>query len=116
MDIKVLTRMGLAMMTPEAREERLGDIIKDNEIDAASLAALINESRDACYKITEREVESVTEEQKIQIRWMLAKIDGTEEVEKMDPDDLAEWVLDLKKSRFSFEEKASIVKAIMGME
>ena len=42
MDAKLLTRLGLLMMTPEAREERLSSIMQGSRIDCPALAALID--------------------------------------------------------------------------
>ena len=117
MDIKIITKLGWSMMTAEKRHELMSKTINGNEIDAEALAYLINECRDRCYILTEREVENITEQQKIQIRWMLAKINGEEEVQTMSPDEIVEFILDLKSGvNYSFSEKMAIVEAIMGME
>ena len=118
MDIKVLVRMGFSMMTPDAQEDRLNSIVQGNTIDAAAFAALINECRDACYAVTEMTTPNISEQQKIQIRWMLSRVDGKKEVRNMDPDELVAWVLDLRenKGKYSFSEKMSVFKALMKME
>ena len=116
MDIKILTKLGLSIMTPEAREERLDRVLKNNVIDAAALAELIDECREACSILTEVKVERITEQQKIQIRWMLSRISGKEAVAQMSVDELTEWVLELKAGGgYTFSEKAAIVQAIIRM-
>jgi len=42
-----------------------------------------------------RPSERVTEQEKIQIRWMLSRINGSEVVKNMNPDELAEWVFEV---------------------
>ena len=117
MDIKIITKLGLSMMTAEEREQRMSNVIRENEIDAAALASLINDCRDRCYVLTEREVEHITEQQKIQIRWMLTKISGKEEVQGMSPEEIVDFIMDLKSGvKYSFSEKMAIVEAIMRME
>ena len=117
MDIKIITKFGWSMMTEETRDELMSRVIRGNEIDAAALVALINECRDACYKITEREVDHITEQQKVQIRWMLTKISGEEAVQLMTPDEVVDFIMDLKSGvNYSFFEKVAIAEAIMGME
>ena len=117
MDIKIITKLGWSMITEEIRDDLKSRVIRGNEIDAAALAFLINECRDTCYALTNQEVERVTEQQKTQIRWMLSKINGSEEVEKMSPDEIVDFIMDLKSGvNYSFSEKMTIVEAIMEME
>ena len=49
---------------------------------------------------------------------MLSSIDGDEIVRSMDPDELAEWAVSLKRNgaRMTADEYAEIVRAIMKME
>ena len=70
------------MMTPEAREERLNSLITGNRISCPAVGKLINEARDALYVLTERDSEAVGEQDKIRIRWMLAKVDGEDAVNR----------------------------------
>ena len=114
--IKVITRMGLVLMEPKAREERLEALMDGAAIDGKAVARLINDCRDACYVLAGRDSEKVSTQQKIQIRWMLTRIKGEEIVRRMDPDALAEWVVDLVKNRtaFSYEDLAVMAKALMG--
>ena len=109
--LKVLIRFGLMGMDPETREEKLNEVIQGNRVSGLALAKLIDECLDICYKLTERE--GMDESQKIQIRWMLERIDGKEAVYNMDPEEIVELVLDLKEGRFTGEELKTIVKSIM---
>ena len=117
MDVKILTKLGLLMMKPEVREERLGSLINGNKISCPELAALINEARDAMYVLTERESEAITEQDKIRIRWMLTGIDGEDAVKHMNPDELAKWAVELVNGEWlSTADYGEIVRAIMRME
>ena len=117
MDVKILTKLGLMMMEPKAREERINALISGNQISCPAVAALINEARDAMYILTERESETVTEQDKIRIRWMLTKVDGEKEVQRMNPDELAEWAVELANGGvLEAADYKEIVKAIMRME
>ena len=105
------------MMDPEAREERLKSLITGNRISCPAVGKLINEARDAMYVLTERESETVDEQSKIRIRWMLAKVDGDKEVQRMNPDELTDWVVGLVNGEWlSTSDYKEIVKAIMRME
>ena len=117
MDVKILTKLGLMMMAPEAKEERLSSLISGNKISCPAVAALINEARDAMYILTERESETVTEQDKIRIRWMLTKVDGEKEVQRMNPDELAGWAVELANGGgLDAADYKEIVGAIMRME
>lgn len=117
MDVKILTKLGLLMMKPEVREERLNSLITGNKISCPAVGKLINEARDAMYVLTERESEAITEQDKIRIRWMLTKVDGEKEVQRMNPDELAEWAVELANGGWmNSSDYAEIVKAIMRME
>ena len=118
MDAKKLTKIGLLMMEPEAREERLAALTDGLVIHGDKLAALIDEARDACYVLTNEESKMVDEQQKIKIRWMLTEINGKDIVRNMDPDELVDWVVDLRehKGAFSKAELAETTRAIMGMK
>ena len=52
MDVKIMTKLGLLMMDPEAREERLNSLITGNRISCPAVGKLINEARDALYPRT----------------------------------------------------------------
>ena len=117
MDVKILTKLGLLMMKPEVREERINSLITGNQISCPAVAALINEARDAMYVLTERESEAITEQDRIRIRWMLTKVDGEKEVQRMNPDELAEWAVELVNGEWlSTADYAEIVRVIMRME
>ena len=117
MDVKILTKLGLLLMKPEVREERLGSLINGNKISCPELAALINDARDAMYVLTERESEAVTEQDRIRIRWMLTKVDGEKEVQRMNPDELAGWAVELANGGgLDAADYKEIVGAIMRME
>ena len=112
--LKVLIRFGLMGMDSKTREEKLNEVIQGNRISGSVLAKLIDECLDICYNLTERE--GVDEYQKIQIRWMLERIDGKEAVYNMDPEEIVELVLDLKQECFTSEELKTIVKSVMKRE
>lgn len=118
MDAKLLTRLGLLMMTPEAREERLSSIMQGSRIDCPALAALIDECRDSFYVMTDEETENVDEQQKVQIRWMLSRIKGEDVVRSINPNELAEWVVDLVETKGTLgnADFATIAKTMMKME
>ena len=117
MDVKILTKLGLLMMDPQVREERINSLITGNQIRCPAVAALINEARDAMYVLTERESEAITEQDRIRIRWMLTKVDGEKEVQRMNPDELAEWAVELANGEWlSAADYKEIVGAIMRME
>ena len=116
--VKVITRMGLLFMDPEERKERLDALMDGNAIHCDKVGELIDACKDKCYELTARESEAVSEREKIRIRWMLTLIDGAKEARRMDPDELAEWVLDLRKNgtAFSSNDLGKVAKAMMKME
>ena len=117
MDVKILTKLGLLMMNPEAREERLNSLITGNQISCPAIAALINEARDAMYVLTERDSEAITEQDKIRIRWMLTGLDGEDVVKHMNPDELAAWAVELVNGGgLDAADYREIIGAIMRME
>ena len=60
----------------------------------------------------------MSEQEKIKIRWMLTRIDGLKAARGMDPDELVEWVLDLRKNEtiFSKDDLRKVARAMMKME
>ena len=117
MDVKILTKLGLLMMTPEAREERLNSLITGNKISCPAVGKLINEARDAMYVLTERESEAITEQDKIRIRWMLTKVNGEKVVQRMKQNELTQWAVELVNGEWlSAADYGEIVRAIMRME
>ena len=118
MDAKLLTKLGLLMMTPEVREERMSSIMQGSRIDCPALAALIDECRDSFYAMTDQETENVDDQQKIQIRWMLSQIKGEDVIRNMNPNELAQWVIDLVETKGTLgnADFATIAKTMMKME
>ena len=116
--VKVITRMGLLFMDPEERKERIGALMDGNAIHCDKVGELIDVCKDKCYELTARESEAVSEQEKIKIRWMLTRIDGAKAARNMDPDELAEWVLDLRENGtiFSKDDLGKVAKAMMKME
>lgn len=93
------------------------------------VAALINECRDACYLLTEKEQSNdqtaknslhrpVSEQEMINIRWMLTRMDGKQIVQNMKPEELVEWVLDLRECgpKMNTEELMAMAKVVMKRE
>ena len=116
--VKVITRMGLMLMEPEERDERLERLMTDNVIHCDLVGELIDACRDKCYELSRGDSQAVSEQQKIQIRWMLARINGADTVHSMDPEELIDWVINLRenKTEFSKSELASVGRAIMMRE
>ena len=98
--VKVITRMGLLMMDAQERNERIAALMTGNAIHCDKVGELIDACKDKCYELTARESEAVSEQEKIKIHWMLTRIDGVKAARGMDPDELAEWVLDLRENGF----------------
>ena len=116
--VKVITRMGLMLMEPEERDERLERLMTDNVIHCDLVGELIDACRDKCYELSRGDSQAVSEQQKIQIRWMLSRINGADMAHSMDPEELIDWVIDLRenKTEFSKSELASVGRAIMMRE
>lgn len=116
--VKVITRIGLALMEPEERDERLEGLMTDNVIHFEKIGELIDACRDKCYELSRGDSQAVSEQQKIQIRWMLSRINGADAARSMNPEDLIDWAIDLRenKTEFSKSELASVVRAIMMRE
>jgi hypothetical protein len=116
--VKVITRMGLLFMDPKERKERLDALIDGNAIHCDKVGELIDACKEKCYELTQNGSQAVSEAEKIKIRWMLTRIDGLKEARSMDPDELAEWVFDLRKNGtiFSSDDLGTVAKAMMKME
>ena len=84
---KRVVELGLTMMRPNVKEERIAGLIKDGVVDGSALAALINECKAAWVIFLEK-----NENQNDTIRTQLEKIDGMKAVAASDPDDLVEWI------------------------
>lgn len=94
--IKRTTEMGLALMTEEARKEKISKLMDGSTISGSALAALIDECAAAVGLMAEDG--NLSEEQKTKIEDTLAGINGKEAVSATDADEIAEWVLELKES------------------
>ena len=116
--VKIITRMGMMLMESEEREERLEGLMTGNIIHCDKIGELIDACKDKCYALTENGSDAVSEQQKIQIRWMITRIDGLEAAQGMDPEELIDWVMDLceNKTAFSKSELGTVAKAIMMRE
>lgn len=116
--VKVITRMGLLFMDPEERKEHIGALMDGNAIHCDKVGELIDACKEKCYELTQGNSQAVSEAEKIKIRWMLTRIDGMKEARGMDPDELVEWVLDLRENGtiFSSSDLGTVAKALMKME
>lgn len=91
---RILT-LGMAMLTPEVRKERMESVIDGRVINGSVLASLIDECKVGLSLFVDKygqKVKNVTE-----IKTMLVEIDGKTAVASADPDELVEVVLELKK-------------------
>ena len=116
--VKVITRLGLILMERERREQMLAELIEGKTLRGDKVAALIDECKSQCYEFSFRDSEAVGESEKVRIRWMFSRIDGKKAVKNMNPDELAEWVLDMRKNgtAFSAEDLGKVARAMMGMD
>lgn len=116
--VKVITRMGLLFMNPEERKERIGALMDGNAIHCDKVGELIDACKEKCYELTQNGSQAVSEAEKIKIRWMLTRIDGMKAARGMDPDELAEWVLDLRENGtiFSKVDLRKVTGAMMKMK
>ena len=85
---KRVVELGLTMMRPNVKEERIAGLIKDGVVDGTALAALINE----CKMVWSDFFEKNEDDQADAIRSKLEKIDGEKAIAASDPDDLVEWI------------------------
>ena len=117
-DFPIITRMGLLFMDPKERKERLDALMDGNAIHCDKVGELIDACKEKCYELTARESEAVSEQEKIKIRWMLTRIDGLKVARQMDPDELAEWVFELRENGtiFSSSDLSTVARAMMKME
>ena len=116
--VKVLTRMGLMMMDPETRRERLDGIMDGSHIHCDKVIEMVEACKEKCYELTSGESESFSEKEKIKIRWMLTRINAEEAVRNMNPDELAKWVRDLRENgpAFSSSDFAKVAKVLIRLE
>ncbi|MBQ9010545.1 MAG: hypothetical protein IJ088_14655 [Clostridia bacterium] len=112
---KVMTKCGLMFMSKEERENWLDALMTDNVIHPDKVAELIDASKEIINGLTFRETKAVTEEEKDNIRWLLKRINGKDVVRKMKPDELADWVADLRENGtdFSPSDLGVVAKALM---
>ena len=116
--VKTMTRLGLMLMTPEVRKERLDVLVDGGTVNCNEVARLIDEARDAIYVLTDQESETVDEQEKIKIRWMLTKVKGASVVRNMNEKELAAWVADLRENKTicSTDDLKTVAKAMMRRE
>ena len=116
--VKTMVRLGLIIMDKETREKHLDALVNGDAISGPAVAALIDDTKNICYAMTDKDSEAVTEKEKIDIRWMLTRLDGKKVVNNMAPDELAEWVVDLCSNGtvFSSEELKAVIKSMMRKE
>lgn len=126
--IIVLTKVGLMFIPPEEREARLKELMEGNTINGPALAKLIDDCIRNCYELTEntgaeenekqneKQNKKVSEHEKVQIRWMLQKIDGRKAVANMEPEEVYDFVKSVRSDRFSTSELLTVAKSIMSRE
>ena len=85
---KRVVELGLTMMRPNVKEERIAGLIKDGVVDGTALAAHIDE----CKMVWSDFLEKNDDDQNDTIRTQLEKIDGMKVAAASDPDDLVEWI------------------------
>jgi hypothetical protein len=61
------------------------------------------------------ETGNIDDQQKIQIRWMLSRIKGEDVIRTMNPDELAEWVVDMVETKGTLRQTdfSTIAKIMM---
>lgn len=122
--IKLMTKVGLMFMEPEERETRLKDLMEGNTINGPTLARLIDDCIRNCYELTEKtgaeenekQNKKVSEHEKVQIRWMLQKIDGRQAVANMEPEEAYDFVKSMRSDRFSTGDLMTVAKSMMSRE
>ena len=113
--VKLITRFGLMLMEPEERQDWINSLVTGKVIDCKAVGELIDTCKKKCYELTQAGSDAVSEQEKIQIRWMLTKVNGLQETRSMDPEELAEWVVDLRENgtMFSSSDLVMVAKAMM---
>lgn len=91
---RILT-LGMAMLTPEVRKERIERVIEGRKVNGSVLASLIDECKVGLSLFVDKYKQKV--ENIIEIQTMLEEIDGKTAVASADPDELVEVILELKK-------------------
>lgn len=99
----------------EQGENWFDALMTDNVIHPDKVAELIDASKEIINGLTFRETKAVTEEEKNNIHWLLKRINGKDVVRKMKPDELADWVTDLRENGtdFSPSDLGVVAKALM---
>ena len=95
---KRVTEIGLGLMSEEARKERLNIICGGNTIRTAALAFLSDECADAVGLVLEEHPDVLGQEESEKIIENLGRISGSEAVASCFPDELSDWVLEVKES------------------
>ena len=93
---KKVTETGLALMMEEAKRERLNIICRGNTIDREALAFLIDECAYAVGQLLEEHKDILGPEESEKIIENLGNISGSKAVAGSDPDELMEWMMELR--------------------
>ena len=96
--VKRVTEIGFMLMSQKARAERMEGVVNGSTINAGALANLINECTASAGAFVEKNDDRVKSEDAELINSLLGRIDAEKVVSSVDPDELTEWVLDLKRS------------------
>ena len=96
--IKRVTEIGLTLMTPKAAKERVAAIYDGSTINAAALTDLITECAESAGVFVEKNDGRIAKADAELITSLLGKIDAKEAVASADPDELAAWVEDIKRT------------------
>ena len=93
-----MTEIGLTLMTPKARRERVASLLNDGHIDCERVAALIDECVSAAKLYVDKNEDKGTAADVELIKSYLSKTVGKDAVAEFDDNELAEWVMDLKRT------------------
>ena len=96
--VKRVTEIGLTMMRQKTVKERMDSIMQENNINVPELTNLITECAAAAEAYVKKHGDRVNASDAELINSLLGKIDAEATVKSADPDELAEWVMDLVKS------------------
>ena len=95
---KRVTEIGLAMMSEEARSDRISLIARNSAIDGSAVASLIDECAAAAGVFLDSNQEKITPSEAEVIREQLKTINGTSAVANVDPDELVSWVTEMQSA------------------
>ena len=87
---KLVGELGLLLMRPNVRRDRLNGLMEGNTIHADKVAALLDECKVSLLDFVKEKDET--------IKAMLEKIDGKTVVAMSTGDDLAEWVMGIQEA------------------